>query len=483
MRNSTDDHLVLFHSNDIHSRLENAARISAIINEERNRIGEDRVIAVDCGDHMDRMRMETEGSDGKVNVALLEELRYDAITLGNNEGLTYSRDVLNALYDGEHAFKVICANLYEEKTGQRPTWMLPSAVITRNGIRIALIAATANFANFYLQLGWRSTDPIHAISKQLGLVRDKADIVIVMSHLGIHFDRRMAEELDGIDLIVGGHTHHLLEEPLFIKGAMLCAAGKFGDYVGRVVIGRDEATGQIGVLSAEVIPTGAFELRSEADTIIRRFASIAGERLGRRIASLGVAMPSSPDRESPLSNLLAAGLREWMAADIGVVNAGQLLGGLPQGEVTAGKLHSLCPSPINPCLMELSGANLRTALEQSLLDEYRGKPIKGYGFRGEVLGMLAVDGLSITYDSARPAMERIASVKVNGIPLDDSKLYAVGSIDMFSFKIGYESLALAQSFHFFMPEFIRDVLERELANEGAITASFKSRWHSLSEFD
>ena len=472
---------MLFHSNDIHSRLENAARMSSIIDEERKRSGEHRVLAVDCGDHMDRMRMETEGSDGQVNLALLEQVRYDAVTLGNNEGLTYSADVLDSLYDGEHAFQVVCANLFHEATGLRPKWMLPSTVMIKNGIRIALIAATANFANFYLQLGWRSTDPLEAIHEQLEQIRGKSDFVVVISHLGIHFDRRMAEELEGINLILGGHTHHLLEEPLLIGGAMLCAAGKFGDYLGRVEIGRDRETGDVTIMDAGVIPTGAYEMHEEAEAIIQAYGIQAEEKLGRRITNLAMAMPAGVDRESPLCNLLAAGLREWMAADIGLVNAGQLLGGLPVGEVTVGKLHSLCPSPINPCLMELAGSKLRVALEQSLLDEFRLKPIKGYGFRGEVLGMLAVDGLSIVYDPSRPAMERILSVDVNGVSLDDDKLYAVGSIDMFSFKIGYESLAEASSLHFFMPEFIRDVLERELANEIAIDASFKSRWHSSDD--
>lgn len=65
-----------------------------------------------------------------------------------------------------------------------------------------------------------------------------------------------------------------------------------------------------------------------------------------------------------------------------IVNTGQLLGPLPEGEVTAGMLHALCPSPINTCVIKLKGLDIRIALEQSLTEEFYNKVIFGYGFRG-----------------------------------------------------------------------------------------------------
>ena len=70
--------VVLLHSNDIHSRLEEAARMASYIAEARGQYGEDRVLAVDIGDHLDRMRQETEGTCGSVNIALLNAARYEA---------------------------------------------------------------------------------------------------------------------------------------------------------------------------------------------------------------------------------------------------------------------------------------------------------------------------------------------------------------------------------------------------------------------
>lgn len=475
MPDSMQARVVLLHSNDIHSRLENAARISTIIAEERRKWGGDRVLAIDCGDHMDRMRMESEGSGGRVNLDLIREAGYEAITLGNNEGLTCSVDMLDDLFGQPSAFAVVCANMMLSATGTRPEWMLPSVVIQKNGLAIGLIGATADFHEFYALLGWTTTEPLEAIRRQVEEIRTRCDVVVVMSHLGIKLDRQMAEEIEGIDLIVGGHTHHLLEEPLLIGNTTICAAGKFGDYVGRVEIGIDPVTGK-PLFRAVCVPTLAYPEREEADSIIRAYKQSARHTLGRVVAHLNEPLPARPDRESPLANLLAAGLRRWTGAEIGLVNAGQLLGGLAEGDVTAGELHSLCPSPINPCRMVIAGVHLRMALEQALLEEYTGKPIKGFGFRGEVLGTLAFDGMMVIFDNNRPPMEKLVEVRVNGEILQDDRMYHVGSIDMFSFRVGYESLANGESYQFYLPEFIRDIIAFELKDEAAVRASRTHNW-------
>jgi 5'-nucleotidase len=471
--------VVLFHSNDIHSRLENAARIAGIIAEERRMYGSDRVLAVDCGDHMDRMRVETEGSDGIVNVELLNDAGYEAATLGNNEGLTFSFDTIGNTYTEQAKFAVVCANMKDAASGQPPSWLQPSTIIVKNGLRLGLIGATAPFASFYKLLGWEVTEPFAAIAEEVRQLKDRTDVIIVLSHLGIVSDRLMAEQLSGIDLILGAHTHHLLEEPLLIGRTTICAAGKFGEYVGRVEIGMDEET-ERPVFRATCIPTAAMTEQPEAEAIIGSFHESGQRRLSKVVAHLEEALPADTEREAPLGNLLAAGLRRWTNAELGIVNAGQLLGGLMPGDVTAGQLHALCPSPINPCRMELSGLQIREALEQSLLPEYIHKPIKGYGFRGEVLGRLAVDGMAIEYDLSQPPMRRIANMLVNGEPFDDERIYKVGTIDMFSFKVGYETLANAVHSEFYLPEFIRDVIASELGDTAALTACKRLRWQPLS---
>ncbi|WP_042165042.1 bifunctional metallophosphatase/5'-nucleotidase [Paenibacillus gorillae] len=471
-------YVVILHSNDIHSRLENAAKIATYIEQERERHGSDRLLAIDIGDHMDRIRLETEGSDGKVNVALLNAAGYEAIALGNNEGLTYAREELAEAYS-DAKFAVIGANMPETYTGKLPPWLVPNIIIEKNGLRIGLIAVTARFTDFYSLLGWDLTDPLDAVREQAKLLRGKADVVAVMSHLGITLDRQMAEEVDGIDLIMGAHTHHLLEEPIVIGGTTICAAGKFGEHVGRVVVELTPGDKRPR-FHATCVPTAAFAEQAEAAAIIGGYREAGMRRLSRVIARLDAPLPALAERESPLGNMLAAGLRRHADAEIGIVNTGQLLGGLPEGDVTEGQLHALCPSPINPCRMKLTGKAIRTALEEALLPEFTSKPIKGYGFRGEVLGSLAVDGMTIEYDPEKPPYEQVVSVLVGSEPLIDERDYMVGCIDMFTFHIGYLTLGEGRDIVYYLPEFIRDVIAAELTDDSAVAASRVEHWRIVS---
>src|SRR5690606_37513300 len=150
---------------------------------------------------------------GGVNVALLNEAGYDAVTLGNNEGLTYTAEDLDAAYGRSRGFRIVCANMVRGRDGARPAWMQPAAIIVKGGIRFGIIGLTAPYPDFYRLLGWQLLDPVQTAAEQVRLIRPHADAVVLLSHLGLPVDRRIAAEVDGSDLILGGHTHHLLEEP------------------------------------------------------------------------------------------------------------------------------------------------------------------------------------------------------------------------------------------------------------------------------
>ncbi|WP_245850648.1 bifunctional metallophosphatase/5'-nucleotidase [Paenibacillus herberti] len=467
--------LVLLHSNDVHSRLEEAARISSCVADKRRLYGESRVLYVDIGDHLDRMRQETEGTGGSVNIALLSEAGCEAAIPGNNEGLTFTKDELARLYGREARFPVLCCNMLDAETGELPEWLLPSTVIVKNGLRIALIGATAAYPAFYELLGWTVNDPTEAVREQVALLRDAADAVILLSHLGLPTDRRLAENIPGIDIILGGHTHHLLEEPELVGDTLLCGAGKFGERLGRVELAIEEATGRL-LKRGSLLPLASWPMGDGAESLLREHGEAARRELSRPVAKLSRALPLDEERESPLANLLAAGVKEWTGADIGIVNAGQLLGSLPVGEISEGLLHSLCPSPINPCRMKLRGSLIREALEQSLLPEFIGKELRGFGFRGTILGTLAVDGLRIEWDPQREPGRKIIAIEYQGAELDDGLDYSVGTLDMFTFGAGYLPLKEGTDIQYFLPEFIRQVLAVELNKPHALESCFIPRY-------
>ena len=465
--------LTILHTNDLHSHFEAAARISRMAASLRAKVPRERLLIVDCGDHVDRMRLETEGTDGRANRAVLEWTGYDAVTLGNNEGLTLTREQMERLY-ADAPFAVVCANLFEADTGRRPSWMKPSHVLEKGGVRIGLVGLTAAFANYYSLLGWHAADPLEIAADVIPDLRKKADLVIVLSHLGLRYDEVLAVRVPGIDLILGGHTHHLLEQPVRVGDTTIGAAGKYGDYAGIVECRR--VPGRRFRLSGGCEPTDAQPEDPELTRLLEGLRREAAAAMNRPVAALRDPLPSRPDAESPLATLLAAEIRRVTGSEIGLVNAGQLLGGLPAGTVTKLDIHAVCPSPINACRIRLKGGLIRRALEESLLPEFTEQEIRGFGFRGKVLGTLCFDGMEAAADLSRPPYERLVSVTVGGKPLADDREYAVGTLDMFTFGGGYVGIRGGGGERDFLPDFIRDLLARALGDERAVEDCRKPRW-------
>ena len=212
-------------------------RSAGISNPEDSFINSEKeaCFVFDIGDHVDRSHPFTEGTSGKGNVALLNRAGYDAVTIGNNEGITMSKKALNTLYEGAD-FDVILSNL-SELDGSIPKWLKPYTIYeTAQGISVGVIGATAMYTDFYSKLGWHIEEPRHVLKKMAEQIRQKTDVIVCLSHLGVHEDRLLAEESGLIDVILGAHTHHLFVEGEMVNDTLLAATGKFGEYVGHVEI-------------------------------------------------------------------------------------------------------------------------------------------------------------------------------------------------------------------------------------------------------
>jgi 5'-nucleotidase len=472
--------LAVLHTNDIHSYFEQMPKVASVLEQLKSVHPEESILVVDCGDHLDRMRIETEGTCGKANIDVLNSCGYEAVVLGNNEGLTYTYDEIADTYTNAR-FQIIGSNLRNSVTGELPSWMNQYCVLEKNGLRIGLIGVTAYYPEFYTLIGWEVLDPFEVTAKLVERIRPDTDIVIVLSHLGLSQDKRMAETIDGIDLILGGHSHHLLEEPLRIGNTYLCAAGKHGHYVGEAILDYDSEERRLVSVTGRVVPVTAYPDSLQIVELIHQHRLAGQERLSAVVAELKEPLANEWGHESPMGNLLAAGLRRWSDADIGLVNAGQILEPLQAGEVTLERLLSVCPHPINPCRITLTGEQIWRALEESLLEEYTRLPIRGFGFRGQVLGALCLDGAEVLYHPNGPRYGKIESIYLKDDLLQKDRIYQVGTIDMFTFGIGYLSLREGKNRTYYMPEFLRDVLAKQLSTPEELNNCRKVHWICASQ--
>ncbi|MDQ0219669.1 bifunctional metallophosphatase/5'-nucleotidase [Peribacillus cavernae] len=444
----------LYHTNDLHSHFENWPRIKDFLNQRcelHKEVGEE-AITLDIGDHVDRWHPYTEGTLGKGNVTLLNEAGFQYVTIGNNEGITLPHEALDSLYK-EADFKVLAANIFQSDR-QRPAWALPYAIhTTEKGTRIGMIGLTAYFQSFYTALGWKLSDPFQELYKQLDILKEQSDIIVILSHLGLYEDERMAGEFPEIDIILGAHTHHILHQGKVVNNTLLCAGGKFGMYVGHVEIDLDDTRKVVRKEAALYDTNDLKELPNESEWIDSIYNK-GREYLQQKC----VVLPKDLDCEwfeaSELPRILCEALREWSNADCAFLNAGLLLQGLQAGEVTIGDIHRILPHPINPCVVELNGSELKEILIQSLNQEWPHIQMKGFGFRGKIMGIIVHDRV----DFIKGKNDVIQKVLVDGRELIAENRYKLALPDMFTFGHFFPQIQRSKDKQYLMPEFLRDVM-------------------------
>jgi 5'-nucleotidase len=465
--------LHILHTNDLHSHFARMPQIATCLKQHRTRWEEqgDHVLTVDIGDHLDRMSIKTEATWGRSNVKVLNHSGYQYVTIGNNEGLTLPKDKLNELYRNAR-FTVVINNLREPNEGDLPQWAVPYAIHEWPDCRVALLGATVPFTPFYQMLGWEAKDPLPILARQVQALRSQVDVIVVLSHLGLQADREMAAKIPGIDVILGGHTHQLLERGERVGSTLIAQVGKFGEYVGHVRL----TLGQEGVIASEADCRRVADYAHDPQVmqLIADERQEAERMLAQPVAQLTRDWEVNWERETPFGSLLAACIRKWTRADIGLANSGLLLTPLKSGEITRKDLLKCLPHPINPCAVTLNGEQLMGLLTRAIQPEVVHRELRGFGFRGKIAGWMGIDGLQIRY--ALQPNPQILQVQVGGKPLQPKGQYRVGTVDMFIFNRMFPELLEGSDLRFFLPEVLREIMAELLGESDLLQSSLTSRW-------
>ncbi len=149
-----------YHTNDIHSHFENWPQISRLLHDRRreHKLKEKLVIyLISVIMWIVRIHLQKERKEKGMS-SLLNEAGYDAVTIGNNEGITMSKEALSSLYD-DAEFDVILGNLFDMNGSFRIGQLHHKIYETARGTKIGVIGATAIYTQFYSSLGWKVDRP------------------------------------------------------------------------------------------------------------------------------------------------------------------------------------------------------------------------------------------------------------------------------------------------------------------------------------
>ncbi|WP_319004441.1 bifunctional UDP-sugar hydrolase/5'-nucleotidase [Halobacillus litoralis] len=455
--------LFFYYTSDLHSHFENWPQIVGYFNEQKKKHdykGEEYWL-FDNGDHLDRFHPIAEGLMGKGNVELLNRAGYNVVTIGNNEGITLASEDLHHLYD-QAEFQVVCANLKCDETSP-PIWLKPYHIMeSKLGTKIAVIGLTAPFRAFYQKLGWDVQSPYEVLDELLMEVSEKADITILLSHLGINDDEEIARRYSDIDIIIGGHTHHLFKNGEYVDGSLLTAAGKHGTHLGEVMVEWDLETKEMDNKQAYAIPTEHLKKDEQVTEHIKQIRVEAIERLGTPVTYLKEPLHIAWFQDTPLMTRLTEQLKSWTSSDIAMLNAGVLLDHLPAGEITYEDVHRICPHPMNPCKVNLKGDELLEVIRAAHTKKLTEIKLKGFGFRGEVIGKMVFAGVDIEVSTDGDGVEHVRKVTYEGSPIDYEKVYSFATADTFTFGRFFPEIAYASTKTYYMPELLRDLLSEAL---------------------
>lgn len=189
------------------------------------------VLVVDSGDSLLTLQRVGDLEQGRLLAEAFDQMGYDAVALGGMDfrmGLDVLREqILVADY------AVLSANTLDPQTGD---WFdMPYQIVERGGHRIALIGLTDPQIVVEVTGGEvEVTEPVSALMEVVGQVKDDADVIIVLSHLGMVFDINLGQVVPEVDVIVSGKDKEIYDPPLEARGVMIVSAGSRGEYVGRV---------------------------------------------------------------------------------------------------------------------------------------------------------------------------------------------------------------------------------------------------------
>lgn len=460
--------LSLMHTNDTHANLDNAAKRATAIKEERAENPDS--LLIDAGDVFSGTLYFNE-YQGKADLDLMNYMGYDVMTFGNHEfdlGATTDGHKALAEFVKGAKFPFVSSNVdfskdnkfaglfhTEEVTASPKDGNIYNSIIKEiDGEKVGIIGLTTEETKGISSPGAVEFQNYITEAKKAVAELEKQGVnkIVAVTHLGyddnpeFDNDKELAKAVEGIDVIVGGHSHTFLgtnsrdastympvvdttgEEP-----TVIVTAYQYNTFLGTLDVKFDK-DGKITSHAGKLIDIADKEADSGAAAILKPYSekvdSIKKQATG---ATSSVALVQSRDgeavvrkEETNLGNLIADGMLKKAKqynedTVIALQNGGGIRAPIDSGEITVGELLTTLPFGNTLATMNLKGSEIMTALEQSVS--------LAPGLNG---GFLQVAGLHFTYDSSKEASKRVQEVKVqnkagNWETLDLNKTYVVAT--------------------------------------------------------
>lgn len=418
----------IIHFNDVHSRiLEEAnggmgyAKLAALVEQYRSQ--NPNTLVLDAGDTFHGQTFATL-EKGESILQVLNELELDAMTAGNHD-FNYGIDRLLEL-SGQASFPILGANV--ERDGQK--LLGEHVIIERDGVKIGIFGLSTPETAYKTHpnnvIGVTFADPVAEARAQVAKLQGKADVIIALNHLGmdessIDTSDKVAREVEGIDIIIDGHSHQVISEQ--IGDTLIVQAGEYLNNVGIVTLTIKD--GKLASKSAQLISKAEMEsvqpnaaITGQIDAISRKQSALLETVVGYTAEALNGERTTVRVRESNLGNLIADAMLATTQADLALTNGGGIRASIASGDVTTGDIITVLPFGNYIVTIPATGAEIVAALQH------------GAGDYPDAKGAFPqVAGVSFEIDPAKPKGEKVYNVQVGGAPIESDRIYTLATND------------------------------------------------------
>jgi 5'-nucleotidase/UDP-sugar diphosphatase len=444
--------LRIIHTNDHHARIEpvfsgnnplhgGVSRRKTLIDAIRREGGNQ--LLLDAGDVF-QGTLYFNQYRGLADLEFYNALKYDAVAIGNHE-FDIGQAPLADFARGA-TFPLLSANIQVDRSSPLFGLIKPWVVIWVGGQPIGIIGVTTEDTPVLSNPGpgVRFTNYIEAV--RLGVAslrRDGVNKIIALTHVGVQADRELARRVDGLSVIIGGHSHtpmgpmvnppvpdrpypEVIASPSG-KPVIVAQDWEWGRWLGDLTIGFDAngdvtrvVAGQPTEVRPSIDPDGGFENR--ITTFKGPLDQLRATPVGETRVALNGARADVRSKETNLGNLIADSMLAKTApagAQLAIMNGGGIRTSIPAGRVTLGQVLEVMPFGNTLVLLTLTGAQVKEALENgvSQVEQSAGR-------------FPQVGGMRYSWNPSAPAGSRITGIQVSDgrggfTPIDPNASYRV----------------------------------------------------------
>ena len=385
----------------MHASLDNVARLATAVEECRDTVF---TIVVDAGDRWTG-NAYVDLAEGRLPmIQLMNAVGYDVATLGNHD-FDPGQQVLDNAVD-KAKFAVVCANM--ESEGEWLDGVEESAqIVTPKGVKVDFVGVVTSYSNGHPDgndsnfEGLKFEDP-QIVAEREGDDSD-GDVKVLLSHMGHDRDLALAERYSGYDVIIGGHTHKLLDT--VVNGTVVGQTQRKLKYVGvtKVKMRGDRVVS----VEYENIPLKNY---AKNEAVEKMIAEIEANPALREV----VGSMAHSTNHIGLCNLQTKIIKEATGADIGIYHRGgvRIIEGLPEGDVTVKTLFDNEPFFSQVHLCEMTPAQLRKLIVEKYNDTVNAKESHCIDLYATTPYRIITDENDMAYDVRFPRLKEGEKYKV-----------------------------------------------------------------------